>query len=84
MRRFQQKICTLRGTGQCPICPECKSPSDYVADDNCVSCWTCEHDLGIVRGGQTMNKVLSEQSHDALAVGRITNHSLEWAKPKYL
>jgi hypothetical protein len=31
-----------------------------------------------------MNKVLSEQSHDALAVGRITNHSKEWAKPKYL
>jgi hypothetical protein len=31
-----------------------------------------------------LNKVLSEQSHDALAVGRITNHSLEWAKPKHL
>lgn len=48
-RKCEQEKCVLRGTGQCPICSECGINPDIVSD-NCVRCWNCEHDEGILRG----------------------------------
>jgi hypothetical protein len=57
IRQCQQTKCELRGTGQCPICTECQAPPDNVATDNCINCWSCEHDIGYVRTGIRKDKI---------------------------
>jgi hypothetical protein len=49
-RFCKQEKCSLRGTGMCNPCPECRAKPDYVTEEYCVTCWACEHDLGFVRG----------------------------------
>lgn len=48
-RQCEQKKCNLLGTPQCPVCAECQAQPNIVSD-NCVRCWNCEHDEGILRG----------------------------------
>ena len=38
------------GEGFCPVCISCKSPSNII-DEDCVDCWNCSKDEGIIRKG---------------------------------
>ena len=62
-RECKQEKCALRGTGQCPICSECGINPDIVSE-NCVRCWNCEHDEGILRG--------KPRSKEQIAISQLT------------
>ena len=47
--KCDQKQCCYYEVGSgCPICAECDTKSNFVNDD-CVSCWNCLKDEGILR-----------------------------------
>ena len=45
----KQTKCCFLGTPLCPTCKECGSPANVV-NENCTTCWNCEHDINELRG----------------------------------
>lgn len=49
LQNCKQDKCAFMIVGQgCRACQECKT-EPYIVHDDCVRCWNCEHDAGILR-----------------------------------